>query len=143
MKEGQAPLSSPPTLVPLSESAYTVDPEQDIRGRKAFDNQGDEIGTIDELFIDPDKSIVRFIGLKGGGVLGIGDRHRLLPVEAIAQVGDDAIRINHHRQLIAAAPLYQPELLERRHIEEIYGYYGYPPFWGPDYTYPIWYGHRG
>ncbi|MEV6301109.1 hypothetical protein AB0M02_17000 [Actinoplanes sp. NPDC051861] len=33
---------------------------------------------------------------------------------------------------IAGAPKYDPELVEQRaYYEEIYGYYGYPPFWGP------------
>lgn len=130
-------------LVPLSEAALTIDEAQDIRGRKVFDNTGEEIGTIDELLVDPDERVVRFVRLKGGGVFGIGDSHWLLPVEAVAEVKDDAIHISRSQQDIAGGPAYRPEFTDQPYMEDLYGYYGYPPYWSSGYMYPsLWYGPR-
>jgi len=57
----------------LSDSKLTVKhPDEDVRGRKVLDKAGEDIGTVDELFIDDRESKVRFLRVEAGGVLGIG-----------------------------------------------------------------------
>ncbi len=53
---------------------------QDIRGRKVNDPNGDAVGHVSNLFIDVGERKVRMLEIRGGGFLGIGDRHVLVPV---------------------------------------------------------------
>jgi sporulation protein YlmC with PRC-barrel domain len=125
-----------PILVPLGESDLTADVEQDIRGWRALDSAGDEIGTVDDLLIDREQRAVRMVRLREGGILGFGERHFLVPVEAIAEVGDDWVRVSRSAAEVAGSPAYQPDLVERP--DDLYTYYGHLPFWVPGYVYPVW-----
>lgn len=111
----------------------------DVRGRTAVDRNGQELGEIDDLFIDADEQKVRFLQLASGGFLGIGEKKSLVPVDAVARVEEDRVVIDQERAKIAGAPAYDPRLKEipdPDFYEGLYGYYGYPPYWTPGYMYP-------
>lgn len=125
------------SLVRLSDTDLTVaNPAEDIRGRKVVDKEGNEIGEVDDLFIDDREAKVRFLQIASGGFLGIGETKFLVPVDAIAKISDEVVHINQERERVAGAPRYDPDLIDERYINEVYGYYGYAPYWMPGYTYP-------
>jgi sporulation protein YlmC with PRC-barrel domain len=125
------------TLLKLSDTDWTVaDPAEDIRGRKVLDKQREEIGEVDDLFVDQPEKRVRFLQVASGGFLGLGETKFLIPVDAITKISQDAVHINQMRQSVAGAPRYDPDLVERRYLNDLYGYYGYAPYWGPGYVYP-------
>jgi sporulation protein YlmC with PRC-barrel domain len=115
-----------------------ADPDQDIRGRKVLDRQGAEIGHVSGLFIDTEERKVRMLEIRAGGFLGIGDRHFLVPVDAVTEVGKDAVRVSETRERIVHSPAYDPTLVEAppEYSEPFYGYYGLSPYWGNGYLYP-------
>ncbi len=49
---------------------------------------------------------------------------------------DAAVLINQTRERVTGAPAYDPELTEESYYDNVYGYYGYAPFWGAGYMYP-------
>lgn len=125
------------TLIKLSDTDLTVlDPKQDIRGRKVVDSRGHEIGDIDDLLIDDTEHKVRFLRVAGGGFLGIGGQKFLIPVDAIGGIDEDVVHIDRTREHIVGAPRYDPDLADQKYTEQLYGYYGYVPFWGAGYMYP-------
>lgn len=125
------------TLIRLGDTNMTVpDPAQDIRGRKVVDTQGQDVGHVDDLLIDSADKRVRFLRLSAGGFLGIGGQKFLVPVDAITKVTDDAVQIDRTRDHVAAGPVYNPELMDVGHLEQIYGHYGIMPYWGVGYIYP-------
>ncbi len=70
----------PHTFVKLGDTSHTVaDPAEDIRGRHVVDRNGEDIGKVDALMIDVSEGKVRFLHVKGGGFLGIGDETLLIP----------------------------------------------------------------
>lgn len=113
-----------------------VDSAQDIRGRKVLDRNHDEIGKVDDLFIDQGEERVRFLEISSGGFLGLGETKFLIPVDAITRINDDEVVIDQTRQHLARAPRYQPELVDAKYLSETYDYYGYSPYWGAGYSYP-------
>jgi CBS domain-containing protein/sporulation protein YlmC with PRC-barrel domain len=124
-------------LVRLSDTDLTLaDPAEDIRGRKALDMAGEELGEVDDLMIDEREQKVRFLEATSGGILGLGATKFLLPVEAITRITDDVVYINQSRERIAGAPDYDPALVDERYVHDVYSHYGYPPYWGPAYEYP-------
>lgn len=106
--------------------------ERDIRNMKVVDADGNELGTVTGLYVDLGERAVRFLMVRGGGILGIGDRELLIPADAIRSV-HDVVRLGHSHLQVAQSPRYQPDLVDKRwYWEGMYGWYGYPPFWaGP------------
>ena len=125
-------------LLRLSQTDQTIaDPEADVRGRTAVDRDGQEIGTIDDLFIDAEEKRVRFLRIGSGGFLGIGKEHVLVPVDAVSSVEPDVVRIDEARARLTDAPGYDPEVAyDELYYANLYGWWGYGPYWGPGYVYP-------
>jgi CBS domain-containing protein/sporulation protein YlmC with PRC-barrel domain len=126
-----------PTLLRLSDTEFRLaDPSEDVRGQKVLDMAGEELGSVDDLFIDDRDHKVRFLQITSGGFLGLGATKFLLPVDAIARLTADAVYIQQGREQVAGAPRYDPTLVDERYMTDVYSHYGYPPFWGLDYEYP-------
>ncbi|HWG85388.1 MAG TPA: PRC-barrel domain-containing protein [Deinococcales bacterium] len=125
-------------LVPMGESGLTVEnPQADVRGRKVLDEAGEEIGHVDDLLIDERDRRVRLLRVAAGGFLGLGERHFLVPVDAIAAVGEDEVRLGHRRDRVVASPAYDPKLCKQPdYLTDLYSYWGYGPYWGAGYVYP-------
>jgi len=121
------------TLVRLADVALELaDPADDVRGRKVVDSNGDEVGKVEGLIIDEAERRVRFLEVGSGGFLGLGEQKRLVPVEAMTRVDEDAVHVSPERAHVAGGPAYDPDIeLERRDYDDVYGYYAYPPFGGP------------
>jgi sporulation protein YlmC with PRC-barrel domain len=128
------------TLVKLGETDLTVaDPAEDIRGRTVVDRDGAEIGEVQSLLIDEQEKKVRMLEVQSGGLLGLGGETRLVPVDAITRIDEDTVQIDQTREHVHASPPYDPELaVEESYYGDLYGYYGYAPFWTPGYTYPAY-----
>ncbi|MGI9157962.1 MAG: PRC-barrel domain-containing protein [Marmoricola sp.] len=126
------------TLSKLSDTGKTIDSAaNDIRGRKVKDEDGKDVGKVHDLLIDDSEGKVRFMLIEHGGFLGIGETKSFIPVDAITRITEDEVFINHTRDHVAAAPGYEPALInDRTYQEGIYGHYGYAPYWGGGYAYP-------
>ncbi|MFI7577812.1 PRC-barrel domain-containing protein [Micromonospora sp. NPDC049497] len=121
-----------PLLVRLGDTDQTVaTDEQDIRGRHVTDVEGNELGKVDDLLIDRQEHRVRLLRVKHGGILGIGSTAIFVPVEAVSAVTEDTVRIDLSREQVSRAPVYDPEIVDGGHYADLYGYYGYAPFFAP------------
>ncbi|TNH28650.1 PRC-barrel domain containing protein [Micromonospora orduensis] len=128
-------------LVKLGDSRQTIaTAEQDVRGRHVVDAEGEELGKVDDLLIDSEERRVRFLVVEHGGILGIGATATFIPVDAVADIADDTVRIDLTRAKVEQAPAYDPELVDDTgYYEDLYWYYGYAPFFGPSVAppYPV------
>lgn len=125
------------SLVKLSDSGQILaDPAEDIRDRQVRDRDGNDIGKIDDLLIDGEHRKVRFLIVEHGGILGFGTTPSFIPVDAVIRIEDEAVHVNESGDRVAGAPRYDPDLRDRPDFENLYGYYGYAPFWAPGYVYP-------
>jgi hypothetical protein len=121
-------MSQAARLERLSQSDLRLaDGEEDLRDRTVFDMHGDEIGTVEGLYIDRDERTVRCLQVRVGGLLGIGDREFLIPVEAVESFDAERVRLRHDRTQVQNGPAYDPELEpDPPYWVGLYGYYGYP-----------------
>jgi sporulation protein YlmC with PRC-barrel domain len=126
------------SLVKLGETDLTVeDPKEDVRGRKVFDRDGEELGKVSGLMIDEQEKKVRFLEVSGGGFLGIGDHTVLIPVDAISKIDGEHVHVDQTKQHVAGGAQYDPELAkDPTYWLGYYGYYGMSPFWTAGYAYP-------
>jgi osmotically-inducible protein OsmY len=99
-------------LVRLGDSDFDLAGEDDIRGRRVIDRNGNDIGTVDDLIVDPDRRRVRFLQVTSGGFLGIGGTMLLVPVE-ITDVARDMVTVTGQVGRVAGATRFSPTLHER------------------------------
>ncbi len=92
-------------LVRLGDSDFVpATPEDDLRGKAVYDPEGQRIGSVDELYIDGHEREARFVEVGAGGLLGIGEKHFLVPVEAITEVAEGWLTIEPGRTERVAGP---------------------------------------
>jgi len=116
----------------------TSDPAEDVRGRTVVDKAGEDIGHVDDLLVDDREHKVRLLRVAAGGFLGLGEAKFLIPVDAITKVDDKTVHVDQTREHVASGPRYDPELINVRHLSDVYGHYGYSPWWGLGYSYPMY-----
>jgi sporulation protein YlmC with PRC-barrel domain len=120
-------------LDPLTSSGLELeDPTKDLRGREALDRDGESVGTVAELLIDPTLRIPRLAVVEGGGgLLGIGKKHYLVPMEAIGQDDGQTVRISRIKDEILAESEYHASEGEEEELQyaQAYQAYGIRPYW--------------
>jgi hypothetical protein len=113
--------------------------DEDVRGRKVLDNEGNSLGIINGLMIDDAENRVRLFRVECGGFLGLGATHVLIPVDAITSITSDSVTIHCGGEHLRGAPRYDPKLvktLDESYCGDVYGYYGYSPYWDDGYQRP-------
>ena len=122
--------STGPVLVRLSDSGLALeDLTHDVRGLDVYDEDGDQIGTVEDLYADAEERKVRFLDVSAGGFLGLGERRFLIPVEAVSEVREDGVVVvDQKRRKVAESPLFDANVVPQPpYQDELYKYYGYLP----------------
>ena len=65
--------------------------------------RGRLIGQVANLYVDDDREL-QFVDVVIGGFLGLGTKHHLVPVEAIAEEGPGSITLTVDQQTVESAP---------------------------------------
>jgi sporulation protein YlmC with PRC-barrel domain len=109
------------TLSLLGDSDLTVaDGDEDIRGRTVKDQDGTEIGKVDDLLIDEDVQKVLFMRVESGGFLGVGETKVFIPIDAITMITDVDVRIDQSHEHVAREPRYDPHLVtEQKYLGDL------------------------
>jgi sporulation protein YlmC with PRC-barrel domain len=85
-------------LIRLGDSDFvSANPEDDLRGKVVYDAEGQRIGSVGDLYIDRQEREVRFLEVGAGDFLRMGEKHFLVPVEAVVEVADDRVTIEPGR----------------------------------------------
>ena len=106
-----------------------ADPEHDVRGHAVYDHNGQEIGTVEDLFVDEDEKKVRFLDVAAGGFLGIGEKHFLVPVGVLRELTEERVVIDRSREEVLGSAQLDPGTVPgRKDQASIKDYYGELPF---------------
>jgi sporulation protein YlmC with PRC-barrel domain len=102
-------------------------PAQDIRGKDVYDVNGEQIGSVDDLYVDGLERKVRFLEVGAGGFLGIGEKHMLVPVESVTEVDEVRIVIEPGREKTTGSPPFDTTVvpLTASHKRNVYNHYGH------------------
>ena len=71
---------------------------QGAHGSKVLDKNGDEVGTVGEIYVWPDTSTAHLLKVSGEG------RAVLLPVHAVRNVDEGGVKVEENADVIMAAP---------------------------------------
>jgi len=110
------------TLVKLDDFEGELEEHwQDIQGHSVLDKNGDEVGTVEDLYIYEDAQAVHLIKVAGS------EHHFLIPVDAVTTVGDEGVNIEQDKELILGSPEYDSEEVpDLETSRAAYAHYGYP-----------------
>src|SRR5882724_11631017 len=111
---GERSFSENSILIRLSDTDFDIPDDQDIRGRTVIDQNGNEIGKINDLLMDPQTRRIRFLQVTSGGFLGIGGTMLLIPVGAIARFDRHYVEIDQSMRGGLGAMRYNPSMIDRR-----------------------------
>ena len=111
-----------PNIVKLDDFDGEVDEHwQEARGRTVLDKNGDEVGTVEELYIWEEPSTVHLIKVAGE------EGSFLIPVHAATNADEDGVKLETAKDKVTASPGYDsddvPDGETRR---AAFAYYGYP-----------------
>ena len=110
-------------------------PASEIFGKGVQNDEGEYLGVIRDLMIDPQNGGISFVLLSPGGVMGIPMRFVPVPFGAMTfNPAKNVFLLDMSRQKIIAAPGFDraefPRQASRGWETEVYRYYGLTPPWG-------------
>jgi sporulation protein YlmC with PRC-barrel domain len=99
-------------LTKLSETELPLEePWQDMRGLDVYDIQDEQIGSVEDLYVDREVRLASYLVVSAGGFLGLGKKHFLIPVEeASRDVGEDRVTITQNREKVLNSPEFDPDV---------------------------------
>jgi sporulation protein YlmC with PRC-barrel domain len=108
-------------------------------GADVENRQGEDLGDIADVVIDPQTGRVAYAVLAFGGFLGLGEKYFAVPFSALTPAvgerpGDrERYILNIDQERLKNAPGFErnnwPNMADRTWGERIYSYYGIPPYW--------------
>jgi len=108
-----------PDLVKFSDSDIRIDePWQDTRALDIYDVDGEQVGTVEDLYVERESGLPRFPVVSAGGLLGMGKKHFLIPVEEVSRdVGADRVIVNREREKVLGSPGFEPEEVPKPDVQ--------------------------
>ena len=98
-------LGSVPMLIKMSESGFSVKSrESDIRRLGVFNRNGDQIGSVEDFYVDTQEREVRLLEVGAGGFLGLGEKRFLIPVEAVTNFREGGVTVDQRREEDSESP---------------------------------------
>ena len=90
-------------LTRLAFTQHPRPPQRELRQRDVFDSGDRLIGHVVNIYVDEEENF-RFVDVAMGGFIGLGKKHHLVPVEAMAEEEPGSITLRVDQQSVQSAP---------------------------------------
>jgi sporulation protein YlmC with PRC-barrel domain len=119
-----------PNLIRLSDSENLRlrEPLQNLRGLDVYDSNGEQIGTVEDLYVDQEAQFPRFLDVGAGGFLGMGKKHFLVSFEEVSRSvsEEERVVVRQNRDKVLGSPDFDPDEMPEVDLQRaVYAYYGY------------------
>jgi sporulation protein YlmC with PRC-barrel domain len=117
-----------PNLVNLNDTDLHLDePWHDLRGLDVYDVNDDKIGSVEDVYVDRERRQARLLDVGAGGVLGVGKKHFLVPVEDVKRDVDvERVTVEHPKDKVTGSPEFYPDDGPKLDLQRaVYAYYGH------------------
>jgi hypothetical protein len=113
-------------LFRLQRHQHLRPPHRELRQKRVLDSGLRSIGQVANLYVDDDMELY-FVDVATSGFMGLGTKHHLVPVEAIASEAAGSITLEVDQQAVESAPTYAnphagPDEELQRSTREHYGF---------------------
>src|SRR5215204_1075829 len=116
-------------LTKLSQTDLPLEePWQDMRGLDVYDITDEQIGSVQDLYVDREVRLVSYLVVSAGGFLGVGKKHFLVPVEEVSRdVGEERVTITVPKEKVLNSPEFYQDIVApaadlQRAIDAYYGH---------------------
>ena len=95
--------------------------------REYYDRAGEQIGSVEDLYVEREARLPRFLDVVAGGFLGIGKKHFLIPVEEVTRnvSEEDRVTVKRDRDKVLDSPDFDPATVPDLGFQKtVYDYYG-------------------
>jgi hypothetical protein len=92
-------------LIRLQRHQQPRPPYHELRHKRVLDSTYRSIGQVENLFVDEDMEL-HFVDVAKSGLMGLGMKHHLVPVEAIVSEDAGSITLGLDQQALESAPAY-------------------------------------
>jgi stress response protein YsnF len=103
----------------LQQQEITMQQLSELEGGPVYDEAGDRIGSVEEIFYDPQSREPEWIGI-GTGFLGT--KRVLVPVEG-ARAEGDGVYVPHSKDKVKDSPDIDSDEINHETEDELYAYY--------------------
>lgn len=105
-----------------------------IIGTSVFNPEGDSLGDIKEVVIDPSTGRVAYVVVSFGGFLSMGEKLFAIPFSAFRyNVTNNEYVLNVSKERLEEAPGFDsgqwPSMSDEKWNRDIYNFYGRSPYW--------------
>jgi len=113
-------------LIRLQRHQHPARPYRELRQESVLDSGNRFLDDVANLYVDDNREL-RFVDVLTRGFMGLGRKHYLVPVEAIAEQGPGAITLGVDQETVERAPRFAnpyvgPDEEQQRATREHYGY---------------------
>ena len=100
---------------------------QDVRGLDVYDVTDEQIGRVEDLYIDREARQPRFLVVSAGGLLGVGKKHFLVPVQEVKRdLEGERLTVEHPKEKVTQSPEFNPDEGLKADLQRaVYAYYGH------------------
>ena len=102
------------------QDTMTLDSLQELRGKPVFADDGDKIGSVEEIFYDEESNRPEWIGI-GSGFFGT---KRVLVPAARASLTGDGLRVPFAKEHVKDSPDIDSDEISTETERDLYAYYG-------------------
>ena len=100
-----------------------------LRNTTVVNRQGADLGSIEDLMLDPQNGRIEYAVLDFGGFLGIGDKYFAVPLQAFdIDRSNERFVLDVTKERLESAPGFDksdwPETANREFVEGVYDFYG-------------------
>lgn len=100
-----------------------------LRDTSVVNTAGEDLGTIEDLMIDPNAGRIQYAVLDFGGFLGIGDKLFAVPLEAFTvDTANERLTLDVTKDRLESAPGFDksnwPSTADPAFVENVYDFYG-------------------
>jgi sporulation protein YlmC with PRC-barrel domain len=117
-----------PNLVNLNDTdLHLEEPWQDLRGLDVYDTNDEQLGSVEDVYVDREQREARLLDVSAGGLLGVGKKHFLVPVQEVKRdLGGERLTVEHPKEKVTESPEFNPdEGLKADLLRAVYAYYGH------------------
>ncbi|MCP0913422.1 MULTISPECIES: PRC-barrel domain-containing protein [Legionella] len=105
---------------------------KDVVGTKVKNQQGEDLGRVEEIILDKEEGYVHYVVLSFGGFLGMGDKFFAMPWEIFTyDPNEECFVINVDKQKLENSPGFDknhwPDMTSAQWHQNIHNYYGTHP----------------
>lgn len=106
----------------------------EVMGYTVKNAEGQELGEIEDLVIDPEHGRIAYAVLSFGGFLGMGDKLFAIPWDAMKPLpAQETIMFDVTKEKLENAPGFDknnwPDMADREWGSKVYKYYDQEPYW--------------